>query len=272
MGALEERTEGAVISRALERRNKTGVQRIVALNGGIAPAPRCRAVAALKLEEREEISRGIAAGRSVRRIARGLKRSPSTISRRFDETRRIGDHHLGQTDDGVERGAQARGSCWRYDALALKLALLVARADLRLLKPQFPTGRSPPDLRSDLPQSLCSTRGVLKTELITVACKAAAASAKAARPRMDRHILDIRLYPRETRRGRGSCLPAWEEILRACVTHIVTLVETPQPLYDDPLKGGAPGCRASPRNDRMSLQEFLEVGCVAVTCERCRLL
>ena len=49
------------ISRALERRNKTGVQRIVALNGGIAPAPRCRAVAALKLEEREEISRGIAA-------------------------------------------------------------------------------------------------------------------------------------------------------------------------------------------------------------------
>src|SRR5260370_8664952 len=75
------------ISRALERRNKTGVQRIVALNGGIAPAPRRRAVAALKLEEREEISRGIAAGRSVRRIARGLKRSPSTISR---EIRRNG--------------------------------------------------------------------------------------------------------------------------------------------------------------------------------------
>ena len=75
------------ISRALERRNKTGVQRIVALNGGIAPAPRCRAVAALKLEEREEISRGIAAGRSVRRIARGLKRSPSTISRRFTQRR-----------------------------------------------------------------------------------------------------------------------------------------------------------------------------------------
>ena len=66
------------ITRALERRNKTGVQRIVALNGGIAPAPRCRAVAALKLEEREEISRRIAAGRSVRQITRGLKRSPST--------------------------------------------------------------------------------------------------------------------------------------------------------------------------------------------------
>jgi hypothetical protein len=43
------------ISRALERGNKTGVQRIVALNGGIAPAPRCRAVAALKLEERQRL-------------------------------------------------------------------------------------------------------------------------------------------------------------------------------------------------------------------------
>ena|SRR6478672_2281478 len=94
------------ISRALERRNKTGVQRIVALNGGIAPAPRCRAVAALKLEEREEISRGIAAGRSVRRIARGLKRSPSTISRRFDATavRRL-------TVQTGPRGAPGSGRC-----------------------------------------------------------------------------------------------------------------------------------------------------------------
>ena len=65
------------ISRALERRNKTGVQRIVALHGGIAPAPRRRAVASLRLEEREDISRGIAAGRSIRGIARGLRRSPS---------------------------------------------------------------------------------------------------------------------------------------------------------------------------------------------------
>jgi hypothetical protein len=36
------------ISRALERRNKTGVQRIVAVHGGIAPVPRRRAVAAFK--------------------------------------------------------------------------------------------------------------------------------------------------------------------------------------------------------------------------------
>ena len=40
----------AAISRALERRNKTGVERIVVLHGGIAPAPRRRALAALRLE------------------------------------------------------------------------------------------------------------------------------------------------------------------------------------------------------------------------------
>ena len=46
----------AAISRALERRNKTGIERIVVLHGGIAPASRGRALAALRLEEREEIS------------------------------------------------------------------------------------------------------------------------------------------------------------------------------------------------------------------------
>ena len=77
----------ADIARALERRNKSGVYRVLAGNGGIAPAPRRRALVALRLEEREEISRGIAAGRSIRRIAQGLERSPSTVSR---EIRRNG--------------------------------------------------------------------------------------------------------------------------------------------------------------------------------------
>ena len=61
----------AAISRALERKNKTGVERIVVLHGGIGPAPRRRALAALRFEEREEISRGISVGRSIRQIAQG---------------------------------------------------------------------------------------------------------------------------------------------------------------------------------------------------------
>ena len=56
----------AAISRALARKNKTGGERIVVLHGGIVPAPRRRTLAALRLEEREEISRGIVVGRSIR--------------------------------------------------------------------------------------------------------------------------------------------------------------------------------------------------------------
>src|SRR5258707_8459919 len=71
----------ADIARALERRNKSGVYRVLALNGGIAPAARRRAPVTLRLEEREEISRGIAAGRSLRRIAATLGRAPAPGNR-----------------------------------------------------------------------------------------------------------------------------------------------------------------------------------------------
>ena len=49
--------------------------------GGIRPPERKRADIALTLAEREEISRGIAIGQSIRSIARLLERSPSTVSR-----------------------------------------------------------------------------------------------------------------------------------------------------------------------------------------------
>jgi IS30 family transposase len=49
--------------------------------GGIRPVARRRSPGRLSLAEREEISRGLAAGRSLRGIAAGLRRAPSTISR-----------------------------------------------------------------------------------------------------------------------------------------------------------------------------------------------
>ncbi len=48
--------------------------------GGIMPEPRHRGSCRLSLAEREEISRGLAAGRSLRAIAAELGRAPSTIS------------------------------------------------------------------------------------------------------------------------------------------------------------------------------------------------
>jgi DNA-binding CsgD family transcriptional regulator len=49
--------------------------------GGIRPEPRRRSPSRLGLAEREEISRGLAAGLSLRAIAVGLGRAPSTVSR-----------------------------------------------------------------------------------------------------------------------------------------------------------------------------------------------
>src|SRR5687768_15196574 len=59
----------------------TSVYNLLARHGGVAPPMRRRAEQALRLEEREEISRALAQGESLRSIARALKRSPSTISR-----------------------------------------------------------------------------------------------------------------------------------------------------------------------------------------------
>jgi IS30 family transposase len=58
-----------------------GVRAYLVRCGGIRPVPRRRSPVRLSLAEREEISRGLAAGRSLRVIAAGLGRAPSTISR-----------------------------------------------------------------------------------------------------------------------------------------------------------------------------------------------
>jgi len=163
----------ADIARALGRRNKSGVYRVLALDGGIAPIPRRRAAAALRLEEREEISRGIAVGRSIRCIAHDLGRSASTISR---EIRRNGGSQ-------AYRASRADGRAWDR-ALRPKPCRLAHHAPLRWrvaqklalqwspeqiagwLKQQFPTD---PDMQlshETIYRSLfIQTRGVLKKEL-----------------------------------------------------------------------------------------------------------
>ena len=79
-----QRWKGGVTLRAIGRslnRRSAVVRRVVAARGGIAPSPRRRAPGVLSHTEREEISRGIAAGLSMRTIAAALGRAPSTISR-----------------------------------------------------------------------------------------------------------------------------------------------------------------------------------------------
>lgn len=62
-------------------RNHSTVQGILSRTGGIRPTPRRRSRLALTLAEREEISRAVVTGQSIRSVARQLGRAPSTISR-----------------------------------------------------------------------------------------------------------------------------------------------------------------------------------------------
>jgi hypothetical protein len=56
---------------------------MLARTGGIQPPPRCRSRLALTLAEREEISRGLRVGLSVRMIAASLGRAVRTVSRKI---------------------------------------------------------------------------------------------------------------------------------------------------------------------------------------------
>lgn len=68
-------------------RGSSSIYSVISPAGGIRPAERRRALKALSLSEREEISRGLSTQCSLRSIASTLGRSPSTISR---EIRRNG--------------------------------------------------------------------------------------------------------------------------------------------------------------------------------------
>ena len=65
-------------------RTHSSVARILRQTGGIRPPKRKRSGRTLSLAEREEISRGVVSGRSLRSIAATLNRAPSTISREIN--------------------------------------------------------------------------------------------------------------------------------------------------------------------------------------------
>jgi IS30 family transposase len=62
-------------------RPHTSIHNILSKTGGIRPPERRRCAVALTLAEREEISRALIAGQSIRSVAARLGRAPSTISR-----------------------------------------------------------------------------------------------------------------------------------------------------------------------------------------------
>ena len=117
-----QRGEGLkLIGRVIGRRH-TAVFAHLKPHGGIRPVPRRRSQRVLSLDDREEISRGLAIGISLRSIAAQLHRAPSTISR---ELRRNG---------GLRRyrAAAADQRAWKR-ALRPKLCKLARHEELRQL-------------------------------------------------------------------------------------------------------------------------------------------
>src|SRR6267154_2310010 len=228
----------AAISRALERKNKTGVERIVVLHGGIVPARRWRALAALRFEEREEISRGIAVGRSIRQIAQSLGRAPSTVSR---EIRRNGGSQAYRANRADRRAweralrpkpcrlALHRELRWR---VAQKLALQWSPEQISgWLKQQFPTHRDMRISHEAIYRSLfVQTRGVLKKELTAqLRTERRMRHAKGGKAENGQgHILDMVSIRERPAEAEDRAVPGhWEGDLLtgASDTHIVTLVE-----------------------------------------------
>jgi len=149
------------IGRALGRQ-ASNVYAVLAPSGGYRPARRRRSQRVLSLAEREEISRGLAAGRSLREVARGLGRAPSTVSREVARHGGRRRYRALQADDRAWRRARRPKPCKlacepRLRALvAAKLAQEWSpKADLGLACAHLSerTGSAGVD-RDDLPQPL----------------------------------------------------------------------------------------------------------------------
>jgi IS30 family transposase len=104
-------------------RNHSAIQGILARTGGIRPPKRRRSRLALTLREREEISRGVVTGRSMRSIAASLSRSPSTLSR---ELRRNGGRRR-------YRANQAEQVAWERARRPKRCKLVKNRALARIV-------------------------------------------------------------------------------------------------------------------------------------------
>jgi len=141
--------------------------------GGIAPRERRRSRLALTLVEREEISRGIAAGRSARGIAACLGRSPSTITREIDRHGGRSCYRAADADERAWECARRPQTCKLArdralnDLVAAKLAEDWSPEQIAgWLKVEFPTDQTMRVSHETIYRTLfIQTRGALKREL-----------------------------------------------------------------------------------------------------------
>ena len=98
------------IARSFDRPSSS-IHRQLSLTGGIRPPDRKRSANSISMAEREDISRGLVAGLSIRSIASGLGRAPSTISREVSKNGGRGDYRATQANKNAWDRAQRPKPC-----------------------------------------------------------------------------------------------------------------------------------------------------------------
>jgi IS30 family transposase len=92
-------------------RGHSSIHRILAESGGIQPPQRCRSQRALTLVEREEISRALVTGHSIRSIAARIGRAPSTVSREIKRNGGQASYRASQADSAACERAHRPKRC-----------------------------------------------------------------------------------------------------------------------------------------------------------------
>jgi len=159
---------------ALFDRGHSSIFQVLAPTGGIRPQPRRRSGLALTLAEREEISRGLVAGRSLRSMAQALGRSPSTISREIARNGGPRPYRAAKADKRAWQSALRPKPCklalhaWLRQAVAAKLALEWSPQQIAgWLKWKNPRNEARQVSHETIYRSLyVQARGVLKKQLI----------------------------------------------------------------------------------------------------------
>src|SRR5881396_3320353 len=161
------------IGRAFGKEHSS-IRCLVSRHGGFVPVVRRRSLLALTLREREEISRGLASGSSIREIARRLDRVASTVSREVAGHGGRPEYRAKEADSQAWESALRPKRCLL--AIHVRLQKVVA-SKLMLdwspeqisgwLKIQYPDDQSMRVSHETIYRSLfIQARGVLKKELL----------------------------------------------------------------------------------------------------------
>ena len=109
------------IAQLFDRRHSS-IRRILAESGGIRPPARRRSERTLSLAEREEISRGVVGGQSIRSIAATLGRAPSTVSRELRRNGEASGYRASRADQAAWARRPKTCKLARHRALARQVA------------------------------------------------------------------------------------------------------------------------------------------------------